>query len=132
MSFRRKEHVSLHVAMIWLPLRFGVLGALLASLLAAGSAIAESRVSFLIDQLQNATDFRVRTQAALALGASEDRSAVEPLCSGLDDTNDSVRSASAAALGKLKNAAGLPCLRDHLSEANASVRSVIERSAKSL
>src|SRR6478736_4351171 len=110
--------------MIRLPLRFGVLGICLAVCSASYSASAQSRVGFLIDQLQHATDFRLRTQAALALGASDDGSATQPLCEALDDTNDSVRSAAAAALGKLKKSAGLSCLREHSGEANASVRSV--------
>jgi hypothetical protein len=118
--------------MIRLPHRFGVLGICLAAFLATYSASAQSRVAFLIDQLEHATDFRLRTQAALALGATDDASAVQPLCAALDDTSDSVRSASAAALGKLKKSAGLPCLREHTSEANASVRSVIDRSLKAL
>jgi hypothetical protein len=118
--------------MIRLPHRLGVLGTLLAVFFAAYSALAQSRVGFFIDQLKHATDFRLRTQAALALGASDDVSAVAPLCDALDDTSDSVRSAAAAALGKLKSPSGLPCLRSHLSERNASVRSVIERSAGAL
>jgi hypothetical protein len=97
------------------------------------SAPAWADVSFQADQLANATDFRVRTQAALALGASDDKdAAVGPLCAALDDTSDSVRSAAAAALGKLKHPKGLPCLKAHLGEQNASVHSVIERSAKLL
>jgi hypothetical protein len=118
--------------MIRLPLRALVVG--LFSIV-VGSPLplaAEGRVSFLIDQLKHATDFRLRTQAALALGASEDPSAVTPLCAGLDDASDSVRSASAAALGKLKNPGGLGCLKRHLGDTNASVRSVIERSVKLL
>src|ERR1700759_563121 len=35
-----------------------------------------------------ADDFRVRTNAALALGAPDDASAVAPLCAGLDDPKD--------------------------------------------
>jgi hypothetical protein len=96
------------------------------------SAPASADVDYFIDQLSNANDFRVRTQAALALGASDDKAAVEPLCSALDDTNDSVRSAAAAALGRLKNPKGLPCLKSHLGESSASVLSVIQRSAKAL
>lgn len=95
-------------------------------------ALAWADVDYLVDQLTNATDFRVRTQAALALGASEDPAAVTPLCTALDDSNDSVRSAAAAALGRLKNPKGLPCLKAHLGDASASVHSVIERSAKLL
>ena len=122
--------------MIRLPHRFGVLCALpavfFAVFFAAYSASAEGRVGFLIEQLKTASDFRLRTQAALALGASDDPSATSPLCEALDDTSDSVRSAAAAALGKLRSPAGLPCLRSHMSDSNASVRSVIERSAKGL
>src|SRR5882762_2008539 len=118
--------------MIRLPHRIGVLGLLLAALFAVYSASAEGRVGFLIEQLKTASDFRLRTQAALALGASDDPSATAPLCEALDDTSDSVRSAAAAALGKLRSPAGLPCLRDHMTDSNASVRSVIERSAKAL
>jgi hypothetical protein len=106
------------------------LGALLASCLFSLPAAAD--VDYFIDQLSNAGDFRVRTQAALALGASDDKAAVAPLCSALDDTSEPVRSAAAAALGRLKNPKGLPCLKSHLGESSASVLSVIERSAKLL
>ena len=98
----------------------------------APALAAEGRVPFLIDQLKNATDFRLRTQAALALGASDDPAAVSPLCGGLDDGSESVRSASAAALGRLKNPSGLGCLRRHASDSSASVRSVIDRSVQLL
>jgi hypothetical protein len=118
--------------MIRLTLRIGVLGAFFSVFFATWSASADGKVGYLLEQLKTATDFRVRTQAALALGASDDPSAVGPLCEALDDASNSVRSASAAALGKLKSPAGLPCLRSHLSEANASVRSVIERSVEAL
>jgi hypothetical protein len=115
--------------MIRLPLRIGVHGAFFfVVFFAARSVTAEGRVGYFVDQLKNATDFRVRTQAALALGASDDPSAAPPLCEALDDSSNSVRSAAAAALGKLKSPAGLPCLRAHLTETNASVHSVIERS----
>jgi hypothetical protein len=118
--------------MIRLPLRALVVG--LFSIVASSPLplAAEGRVSFLIEQLKNATDFRLRTQAALALGASEDPTAVSPLCGGLDDASDSVRSASAAALGRLKNPAGLVCLRRHAGDSSVSVRSVIDRSVQLL
>jgi hypothetical protein len=126
------EHVTLKTAMISMPHRIGVLGILLAAIFATYMASAEGKVGFLIDQLKTATDFRLRTQAALSLGASDDPSAVAALCGALDDTSDSVRSAAAAALGKLNSPAGLPCLRDHVSDRSAAVRSVIERSMTSL
>jgi hypothetical protein len=118
--------------MIRLPLRALAIGLFLIVASSPQSSAAEGRVSFLIDQLKNATDFRLRTQAALALGASDDPAAVAPLCSGLDDVSESVRSASAAAMGKLKNPAGLGCLRRHGGDSSASVRSVLDRSVQLL
>jgi hypothetical protein len=109
------------------------LAAVLAVVGVSLGAGAQTRFSFLVDQLKNATDFRLRTQAALALGGSDDPSAVQPLCQALDDSNDSVRSAAAAALGKLKNPAGGPCLKNHMDdEANPSVLSVMARSTQLL
>jgi len=118
--------------MIRLPLRALVIGLFSIVVWSPLPLVAEGRVPFLIDQLKNATDFRLRTQAALALGASEDPVAVTPLCSGLDDNSESVRSASAAALGRLKNPAGLGCLRRHAGDPSASVRSVVDRSVQLL
>jgi hypothetical protein len=117
--------------MIRWPLRALVVG-LLSIVAGAPASAAEGRVPFFIDQLKNATDFRLRTQAALALGASDDPMAVAPLCGGLDDASDTVRGASAAALGKLKNPAGLTCLKRHAGDPSASVRSVIDRSVQLL
>src|SRR2546423_928431 len=120
--------------MIWRGLRSSVSGALLAMALVAwvGSARADGKVPFLGSELEKAADFRVRTQAALALGACDDPTAVAPLCRALDDASDWVRSAAAAALAKLKRPAGLPCLKAHHGEKNPSVRSVIERATKAL
>ncbi|MBN2192951.1 MAG: HEAT repeat domain-containing protein [Polyangiaceae bacterium] len=85
-------------------------------------------VDQLADQLAHAKDFRVRTQAALALGASKSKRAVDPLCGGLRDENATVRTAAAAGLGKLRKG-GVACLKKQLAvEAKVSVKSVIERS----
>lgn len=73
------------------------------------NAWADPRTSFLLEQLKS-DDYRVRTQAALALGASGDEAAVQPLCDALKDKKASVKTAAAAALGKLGKASGLPCL----------------------
>jgi hypothetical protein len=127
---RPKEHVILLKFVFQRePGRASAFALVLVLLALARGASAESRVPFLSEQLKNASDFRVRTQAALALGASDDPSAVDPLCRGLDDANDTVRSAAAAALGKLKNPSGLSCLKAHAQDRSASVRSVIDRSA---
>lgn len=85
-------------------------------------------IADLAEQLKSASDFRVRTQAALALGATEHGSAAAPLCVGLDDPNESVRSAAAAALGRLRKTDVEACLEHHARDASPVVRSVIERS----
>jgi len=77
--------------------------------------------------LAGGSDFRIRTQAALALGASKSRRALEPLCAGLDDANATVRAASAAALGRLR-LGGTECLQKRLaSEASDTVKSAIQK-----
>jgi hypothetical protein len=109
-------------------------GKVLLLLLVAGLGVflplparAADKLDRMADELKNNEDFRVRTQAALALGASKDKRAVEALCTGLDDSNTTVRAASAAALGKLA-LGGFECLKSHRdSETNASVTSVIEK-----
>jgi hypothetical protein len=71
------------------------------------------RLAELATKLKTDKDFRVRTQAALALGVSQSDRAVAPLCGGLDDEDQTVRAASAAALGKLRRG-GLDCITRRL------------------
>jgi hypothetical protein len=102
-------------------------------LLLSTPAHAEPRTSFLVDQLKKSDDFRLRTQAALALGSSGDDTAVKPLCDALSDSNASVKVAAAAALGKLGKPAGLPCLKAAAAKEGAtSAKSQIEKSIASL
>jgi hypothetical protein len=90
------------------------------------------RTDGLISALRTAEDFRVRTQAALALGASADPRAVEPLCGALADGNTTVRAASASALGKLA-LGGEKCLSERLeAETNEDVKGVIARALERL
>jgi HEAT repeats len=97
------------------------------------AAQADPRTSYLTDQLKSNDDYRVRTQAALALGASGDNAAVKPLCDALGDSNASVKVAAAAALGKLGKPAGLPCLESALKRESAlSVKTQIEKSVTAL
>lgn len=104
----------------------------LAFILISGLAVAQDRVGPYAEELRNNPDFRVRTQAALALGAAADKRAVEPLCGGLEDENTTVRAAAAAALGKLM-LGGEECLERRLNEeTNTSVKSVVEKALERL
>jgi hypothetical protein len=98
----------------------------------AAFAQTASRVDRAVDELRNNEDFRVRTQAALALGASKDKRAVSPLCDGLDDSSATVRAAAGAALGKLA-LGGLDCVKSHLAdERNTSVKTVLVKALETL
>jgi len=84
-------------------------------------------VDRLVRNLSSGADFRIRTQAALALGASKSRLAVDPLCAGLADANATVRAASAAALGRLR-LGGAECLQKRLAnESSETVKSAIAK-----
>jgi hypothetical protein len=98
------------------------------------SARAEGRTAYLADRLKyppapgQADDFRVRTNAALALGTTQDDAAVGPLCGGLNDPSEVVREAAAAALKKLGRASALDCLKRRASvETKASVKVQLQR-----
>ncbi len=106
---------------------------LLAAAAPTSRVLADPRTEFFIKQLKTSDDFKVRTQAALALGASGDAAAVDPLCGGLKDSNSSVKVAAAAALGKLGKSEGAACLKAAKSrESDADVLKAIERSLGSL
>jgi len=102
--------------------------------LVASSAQAGGRVEFLAERLRfppapgQADDFRVRTSAALALGATNDDEAVAPLCGGLADPSEVVRQAVAVAMKRLGRPSEVDCLRRRASfETSASVKAEIQR-----
>jgi hypothetical protein len=106
----------------------------LAVLLFPFTARADGRVPFLAARLQyppapgQPDDFRVRTNAALALGATDDDAAIAPLCGGLDDPKDLVRQAVAVALKRLARASSRGCLQQHLAtESSSEAKSQIKR-----
>jgi hypothetical protein len=102
-------------------------GLVLAVLLFAVPGVGAESVSAMVARLSGAADFRVRAQAALALGASGSERAVEPLCNALEDSSTTVRASAAAALGRLARG-GEDCLRARLDEeSSASVKSVLEK-----
>lgn len=95
-------------------------------------ASAQDAIERHISQLKGSEDFRVRTQAALALGASKDKRALVPLCHALDDGNRTVRIASASALGRLR-LGGKGCLERRLSvEDQEAVKSSIQRAIEAV
>jgi hypothetical protein len=102
------------------------------AVLCTAPALRADKLEDAMQRLRTNDDFRVRTQAALALGASNSKRAVAALCRGLDDKSSAVRAASAAALGKLKQG-GKDCLERHLgAEKSASVKASITKAMTSL
>jgi hypothetical protein len=113
--------------------------ALLALGLVAAPARADGRVQFLAERLHyppqggQIDDFRVRTNAALALGASDDDAAVAPLCGGLDDPSDVVREAAAVGLKRLGRSSAVECLKRRADvEAKAPVKVEIQHALAAL
>ncbi len=111
----------------------------LAVLLATQVAQADSRTAFLIDHLRypppagQTDDFRVRTNAALALGQSNDDAALGPLCEALADPSEVVRQAVAAALKRLARPSSLDCLKARLgAEPSSGVKQQIAKAIESL
>jgi HEAT repeats len=100
---------------------------------------ADDRTTFLIDRLRyppapgQSDDFRVRTNAALQLGRTNDDAAVQPLCGALSDPSDVVRIAAAAALKRLARPSALPCLKDRLgAESSDGAKSQIQQTIDAL
>jgi HEAT repeats len=92
----------------------------------------ESKVPFLVEKLK-ADDFRVRTNAALALGASKEDAAVQPLCGALADDSEVVRQAATAGLKRLRKPASLPCLKAREKvEASETVKLQITRAIETI
>jgi len=105
------------------------------ALAVSGPGVAHAdaeRVKFLAEKLRS-DDFRVRTNAALALGATNDDAAVEPLCGALADSSEVVRQASAVAMKRLGRSQALGCLRSHEhKESVDSVKVAITRAIESI
>jgi hypothetical protein len=127
-TYRLPRRLNARLAPHWLALAWLVLAVAVIS----PTARADGRTAFLIDRLKS-DDFRVRTNAALALGATGDDAAVQPLCGAIADANDVVRQAAAAALGRLGKSSALPCMQARLTvEANADVKLQLTRGIQSL
>ncbi|MFT3922552.1 MAG: HEAT repeat domain-containing protein [Myxococcales bacterium] len=111
---------------------------LVAVLLACGSlfsgvAAADARTDFLIRMLGTSAQFRVRTQAALALGGQQQAAAVtQALSKALSDEHPAVRAASAASLGRLKDPTAISALKVAQNDRDSSVRAAVRGALDSL
>lgn len=96
----------------------------LALLVLVGAARARvSSREYLEQQLATSTDFRNRTQAALALGRLADPRSRQALERSLaSDSNPAVRAAAALSLGKLRDQRAIPALRRASRDEAAAVR----------
>ena len=112
--------------------RWWMMALICAAFAIAPTARGDGRTTFLIDRLRS-DDFRVRAQAALALGATNDDAAVQPLCGALSDGSDVVRQAVAAALKRLGKSSAVGCMKARLSvEPNADVKLQLTRAIEGL
>ncbi|MEM9192844.1 MAG: HEAT repeat domain-containing protein, partial [Myxococcota bacterium] len=82
--------------------------------------------------LNSGRDFRVRVQAAFALGNTRDAAAVPALTRALRDSNPAVRAAAATALGRIGSDRAEPALRRAARDRSAAVRMQAERSLRNL
>jgi hypothetical protein len=95
-------------------------------------AQTDARVTFLSKQLATAKDPRVRVQAALVLGASQDPAAVTPLCNAMKDPEAVVRSAAAKSLGDLRDSRAVACLSERKKDASADVQLAVAKALELL
>lgn len=102
-------------------------------LLAARPARADDRTNFLIRMLETSDQFRVRTQAALALGMRPNEPAVlRALTTCLRDAHPAVRAAGASALELLKDPSAVSALKPLTRDRDDSVRAAAERAITTL
>jgi hypothetical protein len=105
----------------------------LACLLAASAVLADARTDFLVRMLATSSQFRVRAQAALALGTQvAEPGIVNALVSALRDEHPAVRAASAAALERLKDASAIPALKAAQSDRDGAVRTAVRSALQTL
>jgi len=109
----------------------GIALGILASQVVVPTLEAQDR-SALIRRLESRADFRLRVQAAFALGNMRDPRAVPALSRTLRDSNPAVRAASATALGRIGSQRAMPALRAARRDRSAAVRMQVGRSIASI
>lgn len=103
--------------------------------LCAPLEIAHAENTSSLEQLETkmrANDFRLRVQATLLLGKSNDPAALPPLLVALDDPSAAVRAAAAVALKVMDDPVALVALEKKRTDPNASVRGQVGRAITSL
>ncbi|MFO0695786.1 MAG: HEAT repeat domain-containing protein [Polyangiales bacterium] len=96
-----------------------------------GATVAQDYAT-LVRMLHDADDFRVRVQAAFALGNSHDALYRGDLERALRDRNEAVRAAAATALGRLGSQAAVPALERARRDASTAVRTQADRALAEL
>jgi hypothetical protein len=112
----------------------GLTAALAVCLGLVRGAHADSRGDFLVRMLSTSSQFRVRAQAALALGSSTpDERAISALAYALrKDDHPAVRAASASALERLRATNQLAALKDAQRDEDKAVRAAAKRAVEEL
>ncbi len=122
MFARIKKDRSLHIGRTAAVIAIGVLGWLVAFPI---SALDWQRSAY---ALRRSKDFRVRVQAAFALGNAGNTRAVPALERALKDRNPAVRAAAATALGRIAAPRSIKALTRSLRDSSRSVRTQAQRS----
>lgn len=105
---------------------------LAASLTLSAPAVAEPRVDELGKLLSSSSD-KTRISAVVSLGRLNDKAAMKPLVTALQDPNPQVRALAAAALGRIGHKAALPALKTAATDdPDANVRTQAKDAAISI
>lgn len=109
------------------------LALVLTLVLGASVARADARTDYLVRILQTSAEFRVRAQAAIALGGMSPSDQIsQALVRGLSDADPSVRAACAASLERVGDASALVALRAAASDGDGNVRTAASRAQRAI
>ncbi len=114
------------------PLLIAAALVVLATVVVADTGVAQDRAALVRLLDDTGRDFRVRVQAAFAMGSTHDAMFVASLSRALSDSNPAVRAAAATSLGRLGDRSSLPALRRASRDSSAAVRMQAERALRSV